>query len=69
MDDRARREEAPGFGAKLTAREIRGLLTRICADLARTAAEDKAPLPRDERARMIRPRDFVERMVPFLRMN
>lgn len=69
MDDRARREETTGFGAKLTVREIRGLLARICADLARTTTEDPAPLPRDDRARRIRPRDFVERMAPFLRMN
>jgi len=67
VDDKAGREAAAPYGARLTVREIRGLLTRIGAELLKTAGA--GPQPNAEPFRLIDPGKFVEQMKPFLRMN
>jgi len=63
-------EEREIHGASLTVREIRGLYTRIGAELVRSAAGgEEIEGKGDERARRIHPREFIARMAPFLRMN
>lgn len=69
VDDKARREAAAPYGARLTVREIRGLLTRIGAELAKTAGAGSGPHLDADQFRLIEPGKFVEQMKPFLRMN
>jgi len=69
VDNRSRRESATPYGARLTVREIRGLLTRIGAEMARTAARSASPQAPADQARLIEPSEIIEQMTPFLRMN
>ncbi|MBI3449450.1 MAG: hypothetical protein HY049_11100 [Acidobacteria bacterium] len=70
MDKITVQEEREIHGASLTVREIRGLYTRIGAELVRTAAGgEEIEGKGDDRVRRIHPRDFIARMAPFLRMN
>ena len=69
VDNKVGREVAAPYGARLTVREIRGLLTRIGAELARTAGAGSGPRRGADQFRLIDPGRFVEQMKPFLRMN
>jgi len=56
-------------GARLTVREIRGLLTKMGADLVHTLGAGQALQPSKEEPTPVKTSRFVESMSPFLRMN
>jgi hypothetical protein len=56
-------------GARLTVKEIRGLLTRISHDLVRSLGAATGAEPARPEAQPVNTRRFVESMSVFIRMN
>lgn len=69
MQDRITLHRAAKRDVPLTLHEIRGLLTRMGADLLRTLGAYPTTSSSTKEARQLAPRQLIESMQPYVRMN
>jgi hypothetical protein len=69
VQDRITLHRAAKRDTQLTLHEIRGLLTRMGADLLRTLGAYPTTSSSTKEARHLEPRQLIDSMLPYVRMN